>query len=176
MIDTEVNHLLPHGRLTYKQHQVLLQASSLLPASIQRPGGARSKSFLSAASSAGGSFRGVLFSFEDGSSSFGQGMFHSPQPLYAPAEPHRGGPLGAVAMELNMSCWLLHSWCSTTSTWSPQLCSCRCCGTLLTASLQRSVKVALKRCTVSSAMQARSSLWWAAIWCQIILLCLSKQQ
>eukprot|EP00891_Asterochloris_glomerata_P002072 jgi/Astpho2/2072/Aster-00566 len=75
------------------------EASSLLPASIQRPGGPRSKSFLSAASSAGGSFRGVMFSFEDGSSSFGQGMFHSPQPLYAPAEPHRGARLAPEPLD-----------------------------------------------------------------------------
>ena len=113
---TEVTHLMPPGCLTYEQYkqpQFLLQASSLLPAGTQRPGGVRSGSFRSAASSAGGSFRGVMFSFEDGTSSFGQGMFHSPQRLCAPAEPHRGDLPDAVAWGLNLSRQLLHSWCTT---------------------------------------------------------------
>ena len=85
------------GHLTHEQPQMLLQASSVLPAGTRRPGGVRSGAFRGAASSAGGSFRGVMFSYEDGSSSFGQGMFQSPQPFYAPAEPRKGGPLDAVA-------------------------------------------------------------------------------
>ena len=103
-----MNHLMPPSRRTYKQPQLLLQASSLLPAGTQRSGGVPSGSFRGAPSSAGGSFRGVMFSYEDGSSSFGQGMFHSQQPLCASAEPHKGGPLVAVAKWMNMSHRMLH--------------------------------------------------------------------
>ena len=140
----ETKHLMIPGRRTYQQPQVLLQASSLHPAGTQRPGGVPLGSFRGAASSAGGSFRGVMFSYEDGSSSFGQGMFHSPQPLCASAELHKGGPLVAVVRWLNMSYRMLHFWCSTTPIQSPQLCSCRC-DALVTASLQRSGKVAPRR-------------------------------